>query len=269
MILSHKKSILLSLIPGFRLGSSEGFHSSRFLKEKNYYDVLKVDQKCDAKEIRDSFINLAKKYHPDTNQNDPKSHARFVELQKAYSVLGSPSKRRDYDLGLHDVSTFYNQPYRKPKGENKDFRAYEDYFNEEYRELFYRSRMKPNANTPRLRVGVLRITLLFIAFTTVGALIQFFVIKWLYKRNYDDEMARHHRGAAAFYALKDAMDKQQEEFNIHKLRTAYYKEVGEGNIGLHLVPMLIRPKLPHQPESTNSQKGNSSKNPEETGDIKR
>ncbi|KAE8751436.1 hypothetical protein FOCC_FOCC001683 [Frankliniella occidentalis] len=207
MNLSPKKSILQNLIHGFRLSSNEGFHSSRFVKDRNYYEVLNLNEKCNAKEIRDSFIRLAKKCHPDTNQNDPKSHARFVELQKAYTVLSTPSKRREYDLGLSDVSISHNRPYRRPQGESNDARAYEDYFNDEFKDLFYRrlvvlpqnvlykliyyslnyqcncfqifhySRMRPNANPPRLRVGVLQITLLFVAFTTVGAVLQYYVIK--------------------------------------------------------------------------------------------
>ncbi len=66
-------------------------------------------------------------------------------------------------------------------------------------------------------------------------------------------MERHHKGSAAYHALKESMDKQQEEYNIQKLRAAYYKEVADGPIGLHLVPVLIRPKIPRQ-ESPNTKK---------------
>ncbi|KAE8751435.1 hypothetical protein FOCC_FOCC001682 [Frankliniella occidentalis] len=82
--------------------------------------------------------------------------------------------------------------------------------------------------------------------------------KWLYRRNYNDELQRHNKASASFHALKDAMDKQQEEFDIQKLRAAYYKEMGHGPIGMHLVPALIRTKLPTpQSEEIDSKMGES------------
>ncbi|CAG2066356.1 unnamed protein product [Timema podura] len=39
-------------------------------------------------------------WHPDKNSGDPKTHARFVKLNEAYSILSRPDKRKEYDLTL-------------------------------------------------------------------------------------------------------------------------------------------------------------------------
>ena len=49
---------------------------------------------------------------------------------------------------------------------------------------------------------------------------------------------------ASFQALQQEMDKRSEEYDIKRLREAYFKEIGyHGTIGMHLVPSLIRPTL--------------------------
>lgn len=58
-------------------------------------------------------------------------------------------------------------------------------------------------------------------------------------------MEKHERGMASFQALKQEMDKRSEEYDIRKLRAAYFKEFGSrGTVGMHLVPSIIRPTIP-------------------------
>ncbi|NWI63066.1 DNJA3 protein, partial [Todus mexicanus] len=40
---------------------------------------------------------LAKKYHPDTNKDDPKAKEKFAQLAEAYEVLSDEVKRKQYD----------------------------------------------------------------------------------------------------------------------------------------------------------------------------
>ncbi|NWQ80766.1 DNJA3 protein, partial [Columbina picui] len=40
---------------------------------------------------------LAKKYHPDTNKDDPKAKEKFSQLAEAYEVLSDEVKRKQYD----------------------------------------------------------------------------------------------------------------------------------------------------------------------------
>jgi DnaJ-class molecular chaperone len=46
---------------------------------------------------------IAKKHHPDANKNDPKSAARFSELNTANEILGDEDKRKQFDRGEIDA----------------------------------------------------------------------------------------------------------------------------------------------------------------------
>lgn len=64
---------------------------------KDYYSVLGVKKDAGDKEIKSAFRKLAKKYHPDTNKNDPNAETRFKEINEAYEVLSDKEKRATYD----------------------------------------------------------------------------------------------------------------------------------------------------------------------------
>ena len=64
---------------------------------RDYYATLGVAKTATAKEIKQAYRKLARKYHPDVNSGDEKSEARFKEINEAHEVLGDPEKRRRYD----------------------------------------------------------------------------------------------------------------------------------------------------------------------------
>jgi DnaJ-class molecular chaperone len=67
------------------------------------YEVLGVDRKASAGDIKSAFRKLAKKLHPDANKNDPKAAGRFAELNAAYEILGEDDKRKAFDRGEIDA----------------------------------------------------------------------------------------------------------------------------------------------------------------------
>ena len=67
------------------------------------YEVLGVDRKAGAGEIKSAFRRLAKKLHPDANKNDPKAAARFAELNAAHELLGDEDRRKAFDRGEIDA----------------------------------------------------------------------------------------------------------------------------------------------------------------------
>ena len=74
---------------------------------KDYYSTLGVSVGASQDALKRAYRQLAKKHHPDANQNDPKAADRFKEISEAYTVLGDVEKRKQYDelrrLGAFDV----------------------------------------------------------------------------------------------------------------------------------------------------------------------
>jgi DnaJ-class molecular chaperone len=67
------------------------------------YEVLGVDRKASAGDIKSAYRRLAKKLHPDANKNDPKAAARFAEVNAAHELLGDEDKRKAFDRGEIDA----------------------------------------------------------------------------------------------------------------------------------------------------------------------
>src|SRR6185369_13843981 len=67
------------------------------------YEVLGVPRGASAAAIKSAYRKLAKKHHPDNNKNDPKSQARFSELNSANEIIGDEDKRKQFDRGEIDA----------------------------------------------------------------------------------------------------------------------------------------------------------------------
>ena len=64
---------------------------------KDYYKVLGIAPESSAKEIKDTYRRLARKYHPDVNPGDAGAEERFKEINEAYEALRDEKKRARYD----------------------------------------------------------------------------------------------------------------------------------------------------------------------------
>ncbi|KAF7994854.1 hypothetical protein HCN44_004326 [Aphidius gifuensis] len=75
------------------------FHVSNSLSapKKSYYDILGVARNSSSKDIKKAYYQLAKKYHPDTNKDDPDARKKFQEVSEAYEVLSDDTKKKEYD----------------------------------------------------------------------------------------------------------------------------------------------------------------------------
>ncbi|XP_058793790.1 protein tumorous imaginal discs, mitochondrial-like isoform X2 [Phymastichus coffea] len=82
-----------------QLQSHRKFHLSNGLlaAKRNYYEILGVSRNAAAKDIKKAYYQLAKKYHPDTNKDDPNASKKFQEVSEAYEVLSDDTKRKEYD----------------------------------------------------------------------------------------------------------------------------------------------------------------------------
>lgn len=69
---------------------------------QDYYQTLGVSENASEAEIKKAFRRLAKKFHPDRNSG-AEAEARFKSVNEAYSVVGDPKKRAQYDARLRGV----------------------------------------------------------------------------------------------------------------------------------------------------------------------
>ncbi|HAT44976.1 MAG TPA: hypothetical protein DCS90_07715, partial [Ktedonobacter sp.] len=63
--------------------------------QTDYYAILEVSPTATQNEIKRSYRRLARKYHPDLNQQARDKH--FKLLNEAYKILGDPPQRATYD----------------------------------------------------------------------------------------------------------------------------------------------------------------------------
>ncbi|MBO0345469.1 DnaJ C-terminal domain-containing protein [Roseibium limicola] len=67
------------------------------------YSVLGVAKTATEAEIKKAFRTLAKKFHPDQNQDDPGAQRQFSEANQAYEIVGDKEKRAKFDRGEIDA----------------------------------------------------------------------------------------------------------------------------------------------------------------------
>lgn len=66
------------------------------------YTILGVDRSASEKDVKSAFRNMAKRYHPDQNPDNPKAQERFAEVNTAYEIVGDKKKRGQFDRGEID-----------------------------------------------------------------------------------------------------------------------------------------------------------------------
>lgn len=65
----------------------------------DYYEQLGVTHDATPEQIKKAYRELALKYHPDRNPDNPEAEEKFKEINQAYSVIGDADKKARYDAG--------------------------------------------------------------------------------------------------------------------------------------------------------------------------
>ncbi|WP_085523318.1 molecular chaperone DnaJ [Tuberibacillus sp. Marseille-P3662] len=71
------------------------------MSKRDHYEVLGVSKDASKDEIKKAYRKLARKYHPDVNQDDESATEKFKEVQEAYETLSDSQKRANYDQFGH------------------------------------------------------------------------------------------------------------------------------------------------------------------------
>ena len=87
---------------------------------KNYYDILQINQNASPEIIEKAYKTLAKKYHPDLQEESNKKEAEEIlkEINEAYEILSNPDKKALYDQNLKN-ETISQEDYEKMYVQNE------------------------------------------------------------------------------------------------------------------------------------------------------
>ncbi len=81
-----------------------GYYNEIQNEEEDLYRILKIKNDASDRELKERYISIVKKFHPDRFQDLPdssipaKASQLMAKINKAYDILGDPQKRREYDL---------------------------------------------------------------------------------------------------------------------------------------------------------------------------
>ncbi len=97
-------------------------HEKISKKELNYYQLLGTENAAPMEEVKKSYFDFSKKYHPDKISAAPDSTVMmranevFAEINKAYEILSNKDKKSEYDAkGYRDPSEIEAAPADKGK----------------------------------------------------------------------------------------------------------------------------------------------------------
>lgn len=121
----------------------------QFSKSKEYYKILGLNSDCTDEQIKQSYLTLCKRYHPDNKITGNKE--KFILLREAYDIVKDANARIIYDRFLdsrgasshatyaqtrasrHDGPFTPHKPSPPPFWERQEYQQQENYGKEYYK----------------------------------------------------------------------------------------------------------------------------------------
>ena len=75
-------------------------------EKQTYFEILGIDRKANAAQVRKAFVNLAKRFHPDAltqiglHDLVEKTNSIFAKMSQANEILGDVEQRKEYEASL-------------------------------------------------------------------------------------------------------------------------------------------------------------------------
>lgn len=85
------------------------------------YSILGVSRDASKMAIKVAFRNLAKKWHPDNDQENPLFHKKFQEINEAYNTLINDKKRKQFDAS--DIRNIFKRMRNDKSGYYADYKS--------------------------------------------------------------------------------------------------------------------------------------------------
>lgn len=97
------------LVSNSTIHDPETYIKGKLMSKRTHYDNLNISQNASLQEIKAAYRKLAKKHHPDRNNNSDESIRIMKILNSAYETLSDPIKRLNHDTWIKEESqTFEN-----------------------------------------------------------------------------------------------------------------------------------------------------------------
>ncbi|XP_033760552.1 chaperone protein dnaJ 20, chloroplastic-like [Pecten maximus] len=186
-----------------------------------HYETLGINRDATPKDIKEAFITMSKKYHPDVNSEDPTATATIATINEAYSCLSDENLRRIYDEVTYG-SVFQKQDYYVPKrnpGESEE--SYRARFQNEHSVAWYLHTLRDRTPNVQYARRIFMRDVKILAAVMISLHVLFFVStldddpkldRMSYRNFYDDyKMGRTDKSASSQYINNYFEDQYKEK----------------------------------------------------------
>ncbi|XP_052106711.1 dnaJ homolog subfamily C member 21-like isoform X1 [Mytilus californianus] len=221
--------------------------SLQSVRHLTHYEILGVKPDASKDEIKKAYKKKSLELHPDVNQDDPKTHDKFVELKDAYGTLLKEDSREQYDKDLNMAFIYHRHKTRHRSLEDEhdlQHKNFERHFNVKIDKADFIKQVEEMEKESRSAAGPKidrSVGKYIVAFYICAAVFAFFVVySEMTKRKFSEipqqkryvhpsQMAMSHEKEAFMKHYKDQQDKELGHMYM-MMRSKKIKETKEDNI---------------------------------------